>query len=130
MSRLMSRAVLLTLLAALFVPAVASAQSGPYAELPGPISAFPLPGTQTAGTGTQISLRGAPLKRLGRITVTGSKSGRHSGRLRAHSDGQGASFVLKRRLSQGSGSPCGPISRSAARATATTRSRRRGCPSG
>ena len=101
MSRLMSRAVLLTLLAALLAPAVASAQSGPYSELPGPISAFPLPGTQTAGTGTQISLRGASIRRLGRITVTGSKSGRHSGRMRAHSDGQGASFVLKRRLSQG-----------------------------
>jgi hypothetical protein len=101
MSRLMSRAVLLMLLAALLVPAVASAQSGPYSELPGPISAFPLPGTPSAGTGTQISLRGASLRRLGRITVTGSKSGHHSGRMRAHSDGQGASFVLKRRLSQG-----------------------------
>ena len=51
--------------------------------------------------GTQISLRGAPASRLGRIRVTGAKSGRHSGRLRAHSDGQGASFVLARKLRQG-----------------------------
>ena len=39
--------------------------------------------------------------RLGRIRVTGSKSGRHTGRLRAHSDGQGASFVLARKLRRG-----------------------------
>ena len=33
--------------------------------------------------------------------MTGAKSGRHSGRLRAHSDGQGASFVPARKLRQG-----------------------------
>ena len=38
---------------------------------------------------------------MGRITVTGSRSGRHAGRLRAHSDGEGASFVLRRRLRGG-----------------------------
>ena len=35
------------------------------------------------------------------MRVTGAKSGRHSGRLRAHSDGKGASFVLARKLRQG-----------------------------
>jgi hypothetical protein len=57
------------------------------------VSAYPLPGTRTAGARTQISLRGAPAARLGSIAVTGSRSGRHTGRLRAHSDGMGASWV-------------------------------------
>ncbi|MDP9135786.1 MAG: arylsulfotransferase family protein [Actinomycetota bacterium] len=94
MSLRLPRAVLLTLLAALAVPAAAAAQSNP-------ISAYPSPGTISAGPGTQISLRGAPANRLGRIVVTGSRSGRHSGRLRSHSDGEGASFVLARRLRGG-----------------------------
>ena len=101
MPRLVLRAVLTTLLTALAVPAAAAAQSGPYAEIPGPISAYPSPGSISASPKTQISLRGAPANRLGRVRVTGAKSGRHSGRLRAHSDGQGASFVLARKLRQG-----------------------------
>jgi hypothetical protein len=62
------------------------------------VSSYPLPGSRTASTQTQISLRGAPPAALGEIVVTGSRSGRHPGRLRAHSDGMGASFVLTRPL--------------------------------
>ena len=98
MPRLVSRAVLLGLLAITALPAGAAAQ---YQPLGGPISAYPSPGTPSASPRTQISLRGAPADRLGRIRVTGSKSGRHSGRLRAHSDGKGGSFVLARKLRQG-----------------------------
>ena len=58
------------------------------------VGAFPMPGTQSASPETQISLRGAPPAQLGSVTVTGSKSGNHTGTLRAHSDGDGASFVL------------------------------------
>ena len=58
------------------------------------VGAFPMPGTQSASPETQISLRGAPPAQLGTVTVTGSKSGNHTGTLRAHSDGNGASFVL------------------------------------
>jgi hypothetical protein len=76
-----------TALILLALPVAAPAQSGA-------ISAYPSPGTVSAGPRTQISLRGAPRSRLGAIRVTGSRSGRHSGRLRAHSDGQGASFVM------------------------------------
>ena len=94
MSLRLPRAVLLTLLAALTVPAAAAAQSNP-------ISAYPSPGTISASPRTQISLRGAPADRLGRIQVTGSRSGRHAGRLRSHSDRQGASFVLSRPLRGG-----------------------------
>jgi Arylsulfotransferase (ASST) len=98
MPRLVLRAVLATLLIATAVPATAGAQ---YQPLGGPISAYPSPGTISASPRTQISLRGAPANRLGSIRVTGGKSGRHSGRLRAHSDGKGASFVLARKLRQG-----------------------------
>jgi Arylsulfotransferase (ASST) len=90
------RAVLVTALAILALPAAALAQTSPYTEGPGSISAYPSPGTISAGPKTQISLRGAPARRLGTITVTGSRSGRHRGRLRAHSDGKGASFVMPR----------------------------------
>ena len=90
------RAVLAATLAALALPTAALAQSGPYSEGPGAISAYPSPGTVSAGPRTQISLRGARASRLGTIRVSGSRSGRHAGRLRAHSDGKGASFVLRR----------------------------------
>jgi hypothetical protein len=60
---------------------------------PDPVSAFPGPGDGFAAPATQVSLRGLPQHRLGEIEVEGSESGRHDGRLEAHSDGQGASFV-------------------------------------
>ena len=86
------RAVPVALICGLALPAAASAQT----RAPGPISASPSPGTISAGPRTQISLRGARASRLGAIRVTGSQSGRHRGRLRAHSDGKGASFVPRR----------------------------------
>jgi hypothetical protein len=58
------------------------------------IGAFPMPGTISASPETQISLRGAAAAELGTITVTGSRTGGHTGTLRPHSDGKGASFVL------------------------------------
>jgi hypothetical protein len=42
---------------------------------------------------TQITIRGAAPRELDDVEVTGSRSGRHDGKLRAHSDGRGASFV-------------------------------------
>ena len=95
------KAVVTTLLALLAVPAGASAQAGPYQELGGPVSAYPSPGTPTASPRTQISLRGGAPRQGGRVHVRGSRSGRHAGRLRAHSDRRGASFVLRRPLRQG-----------------------------
>lgn len=65
------------------------------------IGAFPMPGTPTASPNTQISLRGAPGAELGAIRVTGSKTGEHSGQLRDHSDGKGASYVLDEPLRGG-----------------------------
>ena len=60
-----------------------------------------MPGTVSASPETQISLRGAAPSELGTVTVTGSRSGSHSGALRAHSDGKGASFVLDAKLRGG-----------------------------
>jgi hypothetical protein len=82
------RVVLATLAAGLLAaPAAAHAQA-PV------VGAFPTPGTISASPETQISLRGRPADQLGPITVTGSKSGPHTGHVEAHSDGQGGSFVV------------------------------------
>jgi hypothetical protein len=57
------------------------------------VSVFPMPGDRVASPQTQIAFRGLPAGQLGKIVVTGSRSGRHAGRLLADSDGRGGSFV-------------------------------------
>jgi hypothetical protein len=59
----------------------------------GAVTISPLPGTPTAMPQTQISFLGAPASSLSAITVVGTRSGRHSGRLRSYSAATGASFV-------------------------------------
>lgn len=63
------------------------------AVTPDPVTVSPVPGGRWASPKTEISLRGLPPARLGTITVSGSKSGTHPGRLEPHFDGEGASFV-------------------------------------
>ncbi len=64
------------------------------AVLPGtPLSVSPLPDSFDASSQTQISLLGAPASALQKISVRGSLSGAHSGKLRPYSQGDGASFV-------------------------------------
>jgi Arylsulfotransferase (ASST) len=58
-----------------------------------PVSVFPIPGGRVAAPQTQITFRGLPAARVGRLLVTGSRSGPHAGRLVADSDGKGASFL-------------------------------------
>ena len=55
------------------------------------VAVYPVPEMTTASPQTQISFRGTATP--GDVVVTGSRSGRMSGQVRAHSDGQGASFV-------------------------------------
>jgi hypothetical protein len=81
------------LLAALAAPAVAHAQ--------GAVSVYPLPGTISASPTTQLSFRGLTGGQLGQISVRGSRSGLHTGRVRAHSDGQGVSWIPRRRFRDG-----------------------------
>jgi hypothetical protein len=61
-----------------------------------PLSVSPLPGTRVAEPAAQISLLGAPAGAISAVSVTGSRSGRHAGRLIAYSQGDGASFVAAR----------------------------------
>jgi hypothetical protein len=72
------------------------------ATLPGTsVSVSPLPGSYAASARTQISLLGIPGQSIGAVRVSGSHSGSHSGRLRAYSQGDGASFVPSKRFTQG-----------------------------
>ncbi len=76
----------LTLVALLWAPFAARADSSP-------VAVFPSPGTRYDLPRTQISFRGVSGGTIGAIRVAGSASGAHSGRLVMHSDGDGASFV-------------------------------------
>ena len=72
------------------------------AELPGvPITVSPAPGTRDASVSNQISMLGAPAAAFGAVTVRGSRSGAHPGRLLAYSQGDGASFVPSRPFAGG-----------------------------
>jgi hypothetical protein len=62
--------------------------------LPGTsVQVSPLPDSLDAPYATQISFLGAPASALSAITVSGSTTGNHPGRLEAYSQGDGASFV-------------------------------------
>ena len=72
------------------------------AVLPGtPLSVSPLPGTMVAEPTAQISMLGVPAGEISAVSVTGSHSGLHRGRLVAYSQGDGASYVLRRPFSAG-----------------------------
>ena len=57
------------------------------------VDVSPAPGSRTANPHSQISFLGAPAKEIRSVTVSGSASGAHAGRLRAYTQGDGASFV-------------------------------------
>lgn len=65
------------------------------------VSVFPSPGDRFATPQTQISFRGVAPRKLGRVTITGSRSGTHRGHIKADSDGRGASFYPARRFRAG-----------------------------
>jgi hypothetical protein len=67
----------------------------------GSVIVFPQPGTKLANPKTQLTFRGVPLSRIGKITVIGSKSGTHGGHWKADSDGRGASFYPNRPFTPG-----------------------------
>jgi hypothetical protein len=58
-----------------------------------PVDVSPAPGTDTASPYTQISFLGLPLADIHEVSVTGQRSGDHSGRLHGYSQGDGASFL-------------------------------------
>jgi Arylsulfotransferase (ASST) len=70
------------------------APAPPRAALaPSRVYVFPTPGSRFATPRTQITFRGLNVSQLGAITVQGSSTGVHPGRLLGHSDGAGGSFV-------------------------------------
>ena len=65
------------------------------------VTISPLPGTPDATPSTQISFLGAPASDLHDITVVGSRSGAHPGRLVAYKTAAGASFLPSRGFDEG-----------------------------
>jgi hypothetical protein len=65
------------------------------------VSVSPQPGSEAATPATQISFLGVPAGELAGVTVRGSRSGEHAGRLQAYSQGDGASFVPSRPFQAG-----------------------------
>src|SRR4051794_21071397 len=64
-------------------------------------SVFPIPGSRVASPQAQIVFRGLPVGQVGSVRVTGSRSGRHSGRLESDSDRDGGSFIPSRPFAPG-----------------------------
>jgi hypothetical protein len=65
------------------------------------ISVYPSARTLAASPSTTIAFRGADADDLGDIEVAGSRSGRHTGRLESHSDGEGATLSPDRPFTAG-----------------------------
>jgi hypothetical protein len=57
------------------------------------VNVFPSPGTSWNLPGEQITFRGIPASQIGSISVVGSSSGAHAGKIEADSDGDGGSFI-------------------------------------
>jgi hypothetical protein len=65
------------------------------------VTVSPGPETRDASATTQISMLGVPAGELSQITVRGSRTGPHPGRLLAYSQGDGASFLPERPFAEG-----------------------------
>jgi hypothetical protein len=63
------------------------------AQLDGAVTVSPMPGAADASPLTQISFLGVPLGALSAVSVVGSQTGAHPGRLEAYSQGDGGSFL-------------------------------------
>lgn len=67
----------------------------------GALTVSPLPGTPDASPHTQISFLGIAPAEIRDVAVTGSRSGRHRGRLESYASEPGASFVPAHEFSEG-----------------------------
>jgi hypothetical protein len=67
----------------------------------GNVTVSPEPDSRDASVSTQISMLGPPASALSHVSVSGSQSGAHGGRLLAYSQGNGASFVPGKPFTQG-----------------------------
>jgi hypothetical protein len=82
-------------------PACAPATLDNSAVQAGAVTVSPLAGSRDASPQTQISFLGEPIGDLSAISVVGSQTGVHSGRLAPYSQGDGASFLPSRGFAQG-----------------------------
>jgi hypothetical protein len=57
------------------------------------VAVSPLPGTEDASPSSQISFLGEPGTTVAEVSVVGSRSGNHAGKLKRYSTGTGESFV-------------------------------------
>jgi hypothetical protein len=98
-----------TLLLATAASAAAS-RSGPTctpatinnsAVLGGSVIVSPVPGSRDASPNAQISFLGVPPRALSAISVVGSRTGVHAGRLAPYSQDDGASFLPARPFAEG-----------------------------
>jgi outer membrane protein assembly factor BamB len=85
------------LLAASALLGMAVASQAPAAS----VAISPFPGTPSAMPKTQVSFLGASARALSGITVVGSSSGRHRGRLRSYASATGASFIPSKAFTPG-----------------------------
>lgn len=67
----------------------------------GAVTVSPAPDSRDASYLSQISFLGVPAGEIADVTVLGSRSGVHSGRLAAYSQGDGASFLPSKPFAQG-----------------------------
>jgi hypothetical protein len=65
------------------------------------LAVAPLPDSYDASYATQISFLGVPASEISNVSVLGSQTGKHSGKLRAYSQGDGGSFVPSHPFTQG-----------------------------
>jgi hypothetical protein len=65
------------------------------------VTVSPLAGSRDASPQTQISFLGAPAAQLTAVSVSGSRTGAHRGRLVGYSQGDGASFVPAHAFAEG-----------------------------
>ena len=83
------------LAAATWLTATAAASAAPA------VAISPLNGTPDASPRAQISFLGVPAHEIRDVSVVGSRSGRHSGRLESYVSAAGASFLPSRRFAWG-----------------------------
>jgi hypothetical protein len=72
-----------------------------FATTAGALTLSPLNGTLDASPRTQISFLGVGARDISQVSVVGSRSGSHGGRLRSYASAPGASYVLGRSFAQG-----------------------------
>jgi hypothetical protein len=82
-------------------PCQPSALNASAALAGGAVTVSPAPATLDASYRTQISFLGVPAADIAGVTVLGSRSGAHPGRLEAYSQGDGASFLPRKSFTQG-----------------------------